>query len=1266
MIKASLIKPNKALPARGAPIYDQIDYFMEEFVNFRDPAGKVLSYPFNNLPEKKELPDYYKTIKNPIDIEKINSKREKFVYKHFDDFIDDIILMLENCCQYNEPNSSLWFDSILLMKFTLDTSRKIMLNCNPEPPIVPKCQTLFLRILEKVMATKCLESERIIINSLRADIQLQNLVIMPGTNCLPPPPKAKNSAKIYNDIAEIENNSGCLKSDVTPYPPNYYVNNANRTLPNGQPEMQRIILRLPGSLDQIHYIIRSFIQQLQAPHYATQKIKLKPKYPRFDVLQAHIFTILRGHRDRCMPGCQLWEDTYRLQEEFIKHRDNEFEGKFSSPGLNYKLADLRKEKEEDCKKVTILSPVLPAIKGIALILSRAQQQSTATNNVQTLNSQWKTKCPNICALVPTTKSNFYLPATFPNELEMAKTDREFITTVGNIPNELVIVGNKLLQVEDFTTTYGECKKATICSSDKFCQETADYPVESLYMDPRSLFYAKFESIDREEPLTARPVDVLMPRMPCLTGDRTPRRLPVPQIADDLHLGCKHDQMQFKRHFPTILCAEKPIQGVGNKEKEVADKYFNQINFSITSGLKIGDVVWLESGKSQVISKIVRLWTRKDAGLLPSGQPNYWGTGTHLMTPPQIDAQEWQSYHHKEVFKVAGNSESNNSNSTETVQVQFSVSGAVKNKAYLLTKEEFETMRPNAPENSVFFCYRKYLGGKNEKGEKEPVEFRAISNKQQQPALEPTDKLVDDEVFYFNSNERYKSYRFPFKKLEQLSADETKKRELEVAPAGSAQATNMQNRSQIATNSNLIARFNGPSMLGPNGPHRFPGMAPRGMVPRQARPLIPGQPGNPSMHDNILQPPGFGAPNQQVALSPSGGSQPPKELDKATTAINPWNPSGPPIRINKKGKRSAPTPYACYRHSTQQSVRQENPAATFGEINKTIAERWKQLTDSDKKEWEEESRHTAKLIKEDDERQAMRHQIDTQPLSPCPNSNQTNSSTPPPPMTPNNFNSNNDSISASGMSNKVFPIMAPGSNLASGAVTPISQGSASQGAHPQMANLTQGHPAVAQGHANVPVTNAHQPGVPNMQNSPHAIPPLPVHNKTAAPTQVATTNASQQGHPTVNAMTSQNNHVQRQKAPMGIRTNPILRDSDYPEKEVYEPPKPIFINPQKSKIKLYHSRIYQNYINRLNQGCRTISDFNSFPIKPETRSDFENLPTRWLDTKKHKQYYEEGILESLDTLRDNMLRSACGMKHALDCHLDEEGDSGFILTSTSKN
>ena len=615
MVEAGLERNNRPLPGKGATTKQFIEYFMDELLNYRDPTGKVLAYPFQTLPSKQEMPEYYQIIKDPIDIDRIQKRN----YQHFDNFMNDIVKMFENCCVFNETNSPLWLDAMLLLRFSIDLAKRMTLNILPEPNILLTTQNLFLRILEKTMSTKCQKTGRLLINTLRADIQLQGLIKMPFSNKLPPNP---DQFPVISGLDQVTNNSGCMPSDPGPFAPNYYMQNPNKSNPQTrQPEMQRYILSLPGSIDQIHYILNYFLQKSmnRLPPGQKPPHPQKPKYTRLDILQHHVFTILREHRRRCSPGSELYNHTVDLQHAWIRARDELCNECFSSPAMNF----TKEETILETRGIKYNYPQLPSIQGTAVILAQAHQQVTATTKVQHVYPNWNQQLfPKICALVPTTDPLFFLPATFPNELPQSKTDREFITTVGNIPNELIIVGDKVIEIPDVQSEFGDCTTATICSAENFCKETADYPVETLYMDWTNLYYARFESIERVVPLPVREVSVLMPRMPCRNGDRTKERTPVPPILEDLY-NCTHDSMQFRRFYPTIMNKTRPTAGIGQNEKDAADQYYHQITSATHSGLKVGDVVWLRSDKSSVMSKIVRLWTRKDSKAGPNGQITYW-------------------------------------------------------------------------------------------------------------------------------------------------------------------------------------------------------------------------------------------------------------------------------------------------------------------------------------------------------------------------------------------------------------------------------------------------------------------------------------------------------------------------------------------------------------------------------------------------------------------------------------------------------------------
>ena len=138
---------------------------------------------------------------------------------------------------------------------------------------------------------------------------------MPLQGKLPPESKVY---PILSSMDSVENNSGCLVDDPSPTCPNFYVATGRQNPQTNQPEMRRQILNLPSSLDHIYAALGSYLQFINNPnrHLPANQYP-RPKYPRLDILQQHVFTILRAHRNRTMPGSQLYEDSYKLQEECI-------------------------------------------------------------------------------------------------------------------------------------------------------------------------------------------------------------------------------------------------------------------------------------------------------------------------------------------------------------------------------------------------------------------------------------------------------------------------------------------------------------------------------------------------------------------------------------------------------------------------------------------------------------------------------------------------------------------------------------------------------------------------------------------------------------------------------------------------------------------------------------------------------------------------------------------------------------------------------------
>ncbi|WRT70655.1 uncharacterized protein IL334_007653 [Kwoniella shivajii] len=77
----------------------------------KDGSGREITGIFLKLPERRDLPDYYKTIKDPISLEEIESKQLGRRYESFEEFVYDIDLMCKNAMEYNEDGSEVHRDA---------------------------------------------------------------------------------------------------------------------------------------------------------------------------------------------------------------------------------------------------------------------------------------------------------------------------------------------------------------------------------------------------------------------------------------------------------------------------------------------------------------------------------------------------------------------------------------------------------------------------------------------------------------------------------------------------------------------------------------------------------------------------------------------------------------------------------------------------------------------------------------------------------------------------------------------------------------------------------------------------------------------------------------------------------------------------------------------------------------------------------------------------------------------------------------------------
>ncbi|XP_031217705.1 protein polybromo-1 isoform X34 [Mastomys coucha] len=107
------------------PMQQKLNEVYEAVKNYTDKRGRRLSAIFLRLPSRSELPDYYLTIKKPMDMEKIRSHMMANKYQDVDSMVEDFVMMFNNACTYNEPESLIYKDALVLHKVLLETRRDL-------------------------------------------------------------------------------------------------------------------------------------------------------------------------------------------------------------------------------------------------------------------------------------------------------------------------------------------------------------------------------------------------------------------------------------------------------------------------------------------------------------------------------------------------------------------------------------------------------------------------------------------------------------------------------------------------------------------------------------------------------------------------------------------------------------------------------------------------------------------------------------------------------------------------------------------------------------------------------------------------------------------------------------------------------------------------------------------------------------------------------------------------------------------------------------
>ncbi|KAK6509219.1 hypothetical protein TWF481_003979 [Arthrobotrys musiformis] len=139
-------KTGSAAPESNGPSYktvqDELLGILNSILNeVRDSSGQsFVGDFFRSLVPKKEYPNYYQIIKNPISLREIERKVKNKTYPAetiAPSFEDDMFLMLANCALFNEPNSEVMADARILEAWFIATMARKRKELGLPPRALP-------------------------------------------------------------------------------------------------------------------------------------------------------------------------------------------------------------------------------------------------------------------------------------------------------------------------------------------------------------------------------------------------------------------------------------------------------------------------------------------------------------------------------------------------------------------------------------------------------------------------------------------------------------------------------------------------------------------------------------------------------------------------------------------------------------------------------------------------------------------------------------------------------------------------------------------------------------------------------------------------------------------------------------------------------------------------------------------------------------------------------------------------------------------------
>ncbi|XP_064633737.1 protein polybromo-1-like isoform X4 [Lineus longissimus] len=637
--------------------------------DYTDTRGRILSTPFMRLPTKSEYPNYYEVIKKPIDMQRVNQRMLGNQYDNLDDMVADFVLMFDNACKYNEPDSLIYKDALTLQRICLEKKGELMGDeCSNEPPDV-----------------KALVQE-----------MMMNLFISTYN-------QQDEEGRCYSDsFVELHQQQAVLMAQAVVSEPNKPI-------------------KKPMTLDQI------------------KKNLNKGRYRRMDRFQEDMFTLFSEARKMSRTDSQVYEDAVDLQLHFIKTRDELCRNGevLLTPALSYTEKHLQAELEAERKEKLPLEMKEDEEK---VKLQKLEELERLENEKTEPVSQWLNgeqgaeesfkhkgetyRVGDFVYLEPRDKKLIEPHLICVEKLWKDKNGEPMVYASWFYrPNETYHVATrKFLEKEVFKGDFYDSSPLSKVLGKCFIMSVKDYyKMKPEGFEAKDVFVCESRYSIKQKAFKK----IKVWQMPKNDVKLVPREIPLVPVrvasvfANKVSADKEGEIVEDNDGLPPVLDKQRQNVLVEKKEDTPDDgcQYFEQIVLP-QGAYKLGDSVFVRSNSNRpFIARIDKLWTDKVG--------NSYFHGPWFMQPTDVEHAPTRLFYKREVFR----------SSIESTTPILAVMG----KCMVLPYKDYCTSRPiEYNENDVFLCESKYLDQERA--------IRKISKGLKRFQLSP--RVCDDEIYFF--------------------------------------------------------------------------------------------------------------------------------------------------------------------------------------------------------------------------------------------------------------------------------------------------------------------------------------------------------------------------------------------------------------------------------------------------------------------------------------------------------------------------------------